>query len=75
MQSMHSVRVGIEIGKILFVKNPLVSFYLNYNCLILFYIKKEPPGPISNAGISTTKNGVTRLLRRGKILFLNTFSL
>ncbi|UJR24742.1 hypothetical protein I4U23_006116 [Adineta vaga] len=24
----------------------------------------EPPGPISNAGISTTKNGVSRLLRR-----------
>ncbi|CAF4717924.1 unnamed protein product [Rotaria sp. Silwood2] len=24
----------------------------------------EPPGPISNAAISTTKNGVTRLIRR-----------
>ncbi|CAM4976055.1 unnamed protein product [Rotaria socialis] len=24
----------------------------------------EPPGPISNAGISTTKNGITRLFRR-----------
>ncbi len=32
--------------------------------------KKEAPGPISNAGISTTKNGVSRLLRRGMFFFL-----
>jgi len=25
----------------------------------------ETPGPISNTSISTTKNGVTRLIRRG----------
>ncbi|CAF1116313.1 unnamed protein product [Adineta ricciae] len=29
----------------------------------------EPPGPISNAGISTTKNGVTRLLRRDRFIY------
>lgn len=77
MRFMHLVRIGIEIGKILFVKNHQVKSFLNFLCLnklqILknikfFFLKTEAPGPISNAGISITKNGVTRLLRRGKYL-------
>jgi hypothetical protein len=35
MQSMHLVQIGIEIGKILFVKNPQVRFLSSFELFIL----------------------------------------
>ena len=71
MRSMRSIQIGSVIGKLLFVKNRQVDdnsdflfLFLTASLFICFHL--EPPGPISNAGISTTKNGVTRLLRRGR---------
>lgn len=72
MQFMLYLPAGFEIGKILFVKKLSVrrifSIWMENICLFsLFSIYfEEIPCPISNQGISTTKNGQTRLIRRGK---------
>ena len=72
MQSTQLIRIGFAIGKISFVKNVQVSQQNSIDCSSSsICIYSVIPGPISNSGICTTKNGVSRLLRRGS--FEKTF--